>query len=224
MIKIISVAILLTACLAGMLPLHAEEKQVADIVAAIQERYKPINTVESAFVQKNFIAALNQYREFRGKIFLKRPYLFEMQVTSPEVQRLIFDGKFFWLYTATNNQALKNPVAPEFMHHPLISLLATMGNLDRHFLVSLVPSGNSSGYSLQLRLRQLNSDIREVLLTVERSDFRIKELALYYESGNYTTLTLTAVKENLPVHSEHFEFVPPPDTEIVESPTPVVQP
>lgn len=203
---------------------QAEEKPIDDIVASIQERYKPIHSIESNFIQKNFIAPLNQFRKFQGKLFLQRPSLFAMEVTSPECQRLVFDGKFFWIYTASNNQALKNPVAPEFLHHPLISLLTTMEDLKRHFHISLAKTNGSFDYSLTLTLKHLTSDIREVQLTVGKNDFQIKELTFKYDSGNYTQLALVDTKENPSIAPEHFQFLPPPETEIVESPTPIVQP
>jgi Outer membrane lipoprotein-sorting protein len=85
-------------------------------------------------VQTNYIASLDQSREFSGKISLEKPNLFNMEVSHPAKQRQTFDGQYLWVYTAANNQVLKNLVSPDFLHHPFINLLSTMENLEKDFL------------------------------------------------------------------------------------------
>jgi outer membrane lipoprotein carrier protein len=197
-----------------------EIKGDEDVVALVQQKYKAVNSVEADFVQTNYIASLNQSREFRGKIFLEKPNLFNMEVSHPAKQRQTFDGQYLWVYTPANNQVLKNLVSPDFLHHPFINLLSTMENLERDFFISVCSGGGTSDPSLKLTLKEKYSELREVLITVERKSYQIQTVTLYYESGNYTRLVLSKIKENQKISLQCFHFIPPAGIEVVEPPAP----
>ncbi len=147
-----------------------EIKGDEDVVALVQQKYKAVNSVEADFVQTNYIASLNQSREFSGKIFLEKPNLFNMEVSHPAKQRQTFDGQYLWVYTPANNQVLKNLVSPDFLHHPFINLLSTMENLERDFFISVCSGGGTSDPSLKLTLKEKYSELREVLITVGKKE------------------------------------------------------
>ncbi len=191
-----------------------------DVVASVQQKYKTVLSVEADFVQTNYIASLDQSREFSGKIFLEKPNLFNMEVSHPAKQRQTFDGQHLWVYTAANNQVLKNLVSPDFLHHPFINLLSTMENLEKDFFISVCTGEDTSDPSLKLTLREKYSELREVLITVERNSYQIRELTIYYESGNYTRLVLSKTKENQKISPQCFHFIPPAGVEVVEPPAP----
>ena len=195
-----------------------EIKGDEDVVALVQQKYKAVNSVEADFVQTNYIASLNQSREFRGKIFLEKPNLFNMEVSYPAKQRQTFDGQYLWVYTPANNQVLKNLVSPDFLHHPFINLLSTMENLERDFFISVSSGGDTSDLSLKLTLKEKYSELREVLITVERKSYQIQTVTIYYESGNYTRLVLSKIKENQKISPQCFHFIPPAGVEVVEPP------
>jgi len=201
----------------------ADEKGGEDIVSLVQQKYKAVDSIEADFVQTNYIASLNQSREFRGKIFFKKPNFFNMEVSHPAKQRQTFDGQYLWVYTPVNNQVLKNLVSPDFLHHPFINLLSTMENLERDFFISVCPEEGSSDLSLKLTLKEEYSELREVFITVKRDSYQIKELTLYYESGNYTRLVLTKIKENQKISPHRFQFIPPAGVEVVEPPAPQIR-
>jgi outer membrane lipoprotein-sorting protein len=99
-----------------------------------------------------------------------------------------------------------------------------MAELKKHFSVSLTETGTNQDYSLKLTLKIPEKEIQTVKLTVKRQDFQIKELTIYYGSGNYTQLALIDIKENPGISEEHFQFLPPPGAEIVENPAPITHP
>ena len=202
----------------------ADENCGENIVSSVQQKYKAVNSVEADFVQTNYIASLEQSREFSGKIFLKKPNLFNMEVSQPAKQRQTFDGRYLWVYTAANNQVLKNLLSPDFLHHPFINLLSTMENLERDFFITVKPEEGASDPSLKLTLKEKYSELREALITVDRRSYQIKTVTIYYESGNYTRLVLSKIKENQKISPQWFHFIPPAGTEVVEPPTPQKRP
>lgn len=221
--KIVVVLVVMVCCLAAS-PSRAGEGASEDIVASIQAKYRSIESFEADFIQKNYIATLDQFREFEGKIFLKRPHFFSMEVSSPSYQRLVFDGKFFWVYTASNEQALKSSVASSFLDHPLINLLATMADLTSTFAIAPAGTTTAPDYALTLTLKQPDTEIQEVGLTVQKETFQVKELVLYYASGNYTRLSLSNTKQNPDIPPGQFQFVPPPGVTVEENPAPLTRP
>ena len=207
----------------AMIVTQAEDRTVEDLVKTIRDKYKTVDALKAHFAQKNFIASLNQFREFEGTIFLKRPHLFCMDVTFPGTQKLVFDDHYYWIYTESAEQVLKNPVPPNFVQHPLINLIHTMENLDQDFIVSQGITRSADEYSLTLTLKTPQSDIEGAHLTVGKKDFQIHELLLRYCSGNYTQFTLTETVENPSIPSECFQFTPPPGVEVIENPASTAQ-
>ena len=223
--KTLFVTVLLIAFAWGaMIATQAEDRTVEDLVKTIRDKYRTVDALKARFAQKNYIAALNQFREFEGILLLKRPHLFSMDVTLPSTQKLLFDGRFYWVYTASNKQVIKNPVPPNFVEHPLINLIHTMENLDRDFIVSQGITRSADEYSLTLTLRKPQSDIEGAHLTVGKKDFQIHELLLRYCSGNYTRFTLTDTVENQDIPLERFQFTPPPGVEVIENPADISHP
>jgi outer membrane lipoprotein carrier protein len=219
------IVLLVLVCGSAPSPAHSDEEPFEAIVASIQATYGAMKSFAADFTQENYIAPLSQIRQFEGRVFLKRPHFFSMEVSSPDQQRLVFDGSFFWVYTAANEQALKSSVASSFLDHPLINLLATMADLSSIF--SIAPAGDtssSSHYALTLNLKQPDTQITEVGLTIQKQTLQIKELVLYYASGNYTRLSLRNAKQNPDIPLEQFQFVPPPGVEVEENLTPLTRP
>jgi outer membrane lipoprotein carrier protein len=221
--KIVVILMVIVCCLAASSS-GSDEGGLEDIVASIQAKYAGIESLEADFTQKNYIAPLSQFREFQGKIFLKRPHFFSMEVSSPSHQRLVFDGECFWVYTASNEQALKSSVASSFLDHPLINLLATMADITNTFSVVPGDTTTSPDYALKLTLKQPDPEILEINLTVQRDSFEVKELILYYASGNYTRLSLLNTKQNPDIPAGQFRFIPPPGVEVEENPAPLTRP
>ena len=217
--KILFVAALTAFIWGAIIAAEAEDRTVEDLVKAIRDKYQTVTTLKADFVQRNFVASLNQFRDFEGTILLKRPHLFRMDVSLPGRQLLLFDGQYYWAYTASMEQALKNPVPPNFTRHPLINLLHTMENLDHDFNISQGIPRAADEYSLTLILKDPQSDIESIHLLVGKKDFQIHELILRYCSGNYTRFTLTEIVENPPVQPELFQFSPHPGVEVIENPT-----
>ena len=223
--KTILPLILFLACFClSFRPSPADENCGENIVSSVQQKYKAVNSVEADFVQTNYIASLEQSREFSGKIFLKKPNLFNMEVSQPAKQRQTFDGRYLWVYTAANNQVLKNLLSPDFLHHPFINLLSTMENLERDFFITVKSEEGTSDPSLKLTLKEKYSELREALITVDRRSYQIKTVTIYYESGNYTRLVLSKIKENQKISPQCFHFIPPAGAEVVEPPTPQTRP
>ena len=222
--KMLFIVILLMPFIWGaLIATQAEDRTVEDLVKTIRDKYSAVNALKAHFAQKNFIDSLNQFREFEGTLFLKRPHLFCMEVTFPGTQKLLFDGHYYWIYTASAEQVLKNPVPPNFVQHPLINLIHTMENLDQDFIVSQGITRSADEYSLTLTLKTPQSDIEGAHLTVGKKDFQIHELLLRYCSGNYTQFTLTETEENPSIPLERFQFTPPPGVDVIENPAPTEQ-
>jgi len=222
-LKILIILIVILSCSAPS-PSRSDEEGVGATVASIQAKYSAIASFEADFIQENYIASLSQSREFRGKIFLKRPQFFSMEVSSPDYQRLVFDGTFFWIYTAANQQALKSSVSSSFLDHPLVNLLATMADLTNIFSIAPVAATAADDCALKLTLKQADTEIQEVGLTIEKPSFQVKELILYYTSGNHTRLSLRNPKENPDIPPDQFQFIPPPGVEVEENPAPLTRP
>ena len=210
--------LILTLSTLGTFPSLSEGNNIGNIISSLQKKYRNVHSLEADFTQKNFIASLNRVREFRGKIFLQKPRLFDIEVSFPSVQRQVFDGRFLWVYTSANNQVLKNSVAPDFFDHPLINLLTTMENLEKNYSITLEKPKNSVDYSIKLTLKTPTTELREILIAVQKKDFQIKELTFRYDSGNYTHLALIDIKENKKIPPERFQFILSPGAEVVESP------
>lgn len=211
-------------------PMAKESRQKKDkIITAIQAKYEALESLQASFEQKNELKSLGRTTTSSGSLLWKRPGKLRMEYAKPEKQVLVSDGSKFWLYTARFNQVMVSKSGGlGFGTTPLL-FLSGKGNLKKNFHVTVEEIGiarRSGGvwragqpHRIRLEPKSASASFRRMWVEVEPENFTVLTLAFVDNVGHKSHLRFSNVKENVKIAREEFQFVMPPNVEVLHMPS-----
>lgn len=186
------------------------------ILAEAAEAYRRATTLQSEFVQKIEIPALEREREGRGIVYQKKPNYFLMKFDEPEGDIVVADGEWFWMYypsaqpdqvvrTAIDRTAEGATLGGQFLVNPTERYVATYVGRDLvggrpAYLLSLVPKFDAP-YTL-------------VRVWIDARDYLVRKFEVHEENETVRTITLSNVKAGIDLPETLFQFSPPKGVEV----------
>ena len=202
-----------------------ESALTADEVAdRVQATYQGFSDLEGVFLQRATNKLSGMTQEASGRLFLKWPGRMRWEYEKPESRLFLIDGKTLWSYSPSERQVIAQDVSGALTTTP-IGILFGMSSLRRNFQVRpVVHAGtrNSPEFLLELIPKGKDLAFKRVILGVDRESFLIRRLTVFDLYGNTTTVELSKQKVNNDLKDELFRFSPPPGTEIVSPPKPII--
>ncbi len=204
-------------------------KKTDKIISALQDKYEALESLQASFEQKNELKSLGRTTTSSGSLSWQKPGKLHMEYAKPEKQVLVSNGNQFWLYTARLNQVMVSKTGGlGFGATPLL-FLSGKGNLKKNFQVTVEEVGiarRSGGiwkagqpHRIRLEPKSKSASFRRMWIEVEPEEFTILTLAYIDNIGNKSHLRFSNVKENVKIAREEFEFVVPPNVEVLQMPT-----
>ncbi len=210
----------------------AEESnpEVEKIITALQEKYETLLSLQASFEQKNELRSLGRTTTSSGSLLWKKPGKLRMEYAKPEKQVLVSDGHMFWLYTARFRQVMVSKTGSAGFGTTPLLFLEGKGNLRKNFHVTVEEIGiarRSGGiwkagqpHRIRLEPKSEVASFRRMWVEVEPENFMILTLAYIDLIGNKSRLRFSNVKENVRITEEKFQFVVPPNVEVLQMPAP----
>jgi outer membrane lipoprotein carrier protein len=202
-----------------------ESALTADEVAdRVQATYQGFSDLQGVFLQRATNKLSGMTQEASGRLFLKWPGRMRWEYEKPESRLFLIDGKTLWSYSPSERQVIAQDVSGALTTTP-IGILFGMSSLRRNFQVRpVVHAGtrNSPEFLLELIPKGKDLAFKRVILGVDRESFLIRRLTVFDLYGNTTTVELSKQKVNNDLKDELFRFSPPPGTEIVSPPKPII--
>ena len=195
------------------------------IITAIQEKYEALESLQASFEQKNELKSIGQTTTSSGSLLWKRPGKLRMEYAKPEKQVLVSDGSKFWLYTARFNQVMVSETGGVGAT-PLL-FLSGKGNLKENFHVTVEEVGiarRSGGvwragqpHRIRLDPKSASASFRRMWVEVDPENFTVLTLVFIDNVGHKSQLRFSNVKENVKIAGEEFQFVVPPNAEVLHA-------
>lgn len=194
----------------------AAEISLEEKVAKLQEAYDKTSSFTADFSQETSMKLSRRQRQGQGSLVIKKPGLMRWDYQKPELQVLICDGEKMSMYFSSAQQMIVMPAHEYLQSDVTYAFFAGNGNLLRDFRVEAVAVDYCCGElpDLQLLPKKQHPQVESIYLWLDER-FLISRMKINDHYGSVTDLSFTNIKVNQPVSSELFNFVPPPDTEIV---------
>jgi outer membrane lipoprotein carrier protein len=190
-------------------PAAAAEGDTAEtVVAAVEAKYGPVQTVRAEFTQTTRSAAFGDDVQ-RGYVVLKRPDKMRWAFEGG-AREFVTDGSAMWMYTKADNQVLKYPSTGESIE----TLLGSFDRIDEQFGVRLV---ESTAERTMLELTPKGDAGVKTIRVVLDAERLVKHLTLVDPFDTVTEVDLTKVELGVEVPDSAFEFVPPAGAEVIEA-------
>ena len=219
---------LLTFALGASIAEESRQK-TEKIITTLQEKYEALESLQASFEQKNELKSLGRITTSSGRLAWKKPGKLRMEYVKPEKQVLVSDGRMYWLYTARFKQVIVSKTGGSGFGTTPLLFLSGKGNLKKNFHVTVEEVGvarRSGGiwrggqpHRIRLEPKAAGASFRRMWVEVEPENFRILTLAYIDNIGNKSRLRFSDVKENVRIAGEKFQFVVPPNVEVLQMPS-----
>ncbi|HLD99470.1 MAG TPA: outer membrane lipoprotein chaperone LolA [Bdellovibrionota bacterium] len=195
-------------------PVHAAK--LPPLLQEVEAKYARATTLEADFSQINVVSALKRTKTSSGHIQFKRPDKIRWETVKPDPNLLVSDGKKFWFYTppfdeGEQGQVIEkktSEVQTKFAHALLSGSFSIARNMkvkqEKPSRFALIPKKGTAGTVIRAEIE------------VDPGEKLIKKVILSHRDGNRSEISLSAIKLGEPLEDRLFNFVPPPDTDVIK--------
>ena len=193
--------------------LFSGQVQAADTArAALDHFLTNLHTLQARFEQRVYQVGEALTEPSTGTFQLKRPKQFRWDYHTPEVKKVIADGRDLWLVENDLEQITQHYQSMALKHTPAAILLGTE-LLETNF--TSVERGTYQGLQwLELRPKDTDSDIKQVTLAFQ--NHTLHRLELVDQLDQVTEFRFYDMQRNPTLANERFVFNPPDDWDLFQ--------
>lgn len=206
----------LTLTLLFALGSFADARAQTDVLKRILKVNEGIETFQAEFVQTNYIEATGISQEFLGKLWLKRPEKFRMEVFSPDTQLFVSDGEIMWIYLPKTKQAIREELGETAMVPQPSRVLFQFSEKYEIDFKGENKVKDKTYYLLDLTPKEESPYLTGAKVWLSLESLHMERLVVADVQKNKMTLEFRQVKANLSLPESKFTFTPPDDVEVVE--------
>jgi outer membrane lipoprotein carrier protein len=203
--------ILLAACVAACLTAARAADGGDAILRKVRTRYRTITAMTAKVNEVMCSAATGTCRRFQGTAEMKRPSRLRLDITTPEKQLIVCDGKTLTMYLAKEKQAYCFDMAKTDQ------MLTMLNPLDGLLDGEVVRAESDEGaHRLTMAVPKFKEYFSEITLTVDARTLLITGIAATDAAGNNAEYEFTDIKTNAKVKDNRFTFTPPKGVTVMQ--------
>ena len=191
-----------------------------EIIAEVQERLSDYKTFSAHFEKQFYWAVLDKQRKREGRIYLRRPDRFRIELQGGDV--IVSDGDAVWSYVERNAQVVVGPYEGEVKtpwemffdyseRYTPIAVEETKLDGRSCFLLVMLPESNVSV-------------IERMRVWVDRKKWLLLQVEQLEANGNLTTYRLKDHRTNKKIDDKVFAFEVPEGVELLDRRKPEAAP
>ena len=175
--------------------------------ADLQQDLNHFHSMQANFEQ---IATTPQGQQLKsqGRMWLTKPNRFRWEVTAPNKQLYVTDGKTLWTYEADLLQATEQPLQLHVSQMPILLLSGQVSQLNKLFTVTQLHPGH-----YRLIPKQADGMIQSIGLAFDHGV--PTQLVIRNSTGQMTAIQFSHVVLNQSLPVGLFHFSPPKDVDVL---------
>lgn len=143
-----------------------------------------------------------------GKLWIQRPDRFKYEISQPNEQLYVSDGKQLWNYEKALLQVVVHPLGQQIDQTPMLLLSGKVKNIGQLFTVKAL-----SASSFILTPKDQDSLIAKIQLSFDHQ--KPETMVLTNPFGQITTIRFNQVKLNQKLSKALFQFKPPKGVDVL---------
>lgn len=165
------------------------------------------NFTQTAIVKKKIAKTSS------GTMALQRPGKFHWEITTPNHQVIIADGKYLWIYDVDLEQATQRSLAKD-PHSPASLLSGSTAALENRFtIIDSKEKGNQNTF--QLKPKSGQEMVQQIEL--QFTDHKLSQMAVIDNLGTRNVFSFNNVKVNPSLANSLFRFNAPKGVDIIRN-------
>lgn len=179
----------------------------------IEEKYNSLKTLYISFEQETKSPDFSTTRKFKGKMYLKNPNKFRIELSS---QVVVSDGKYIWVYSEENQQVTKNLVEKSNRFFRPNDYLFDFRENYNYKLEGEEKVEKFTCYKMVYTSKNKDEFFEKIIVLFEKENLLAKRIEYLDQNDNYTTLSFQDIKVDLKLSDSKFVFEPPKGVELVD--------
>ena len=195
---------------------------VKDLVKKVEGRYQKTTDLIADFSQTTDIKGFTKPLQSSGRVYLKRPGKLRWDYLAPTLEQVFVDNDKVQVYIPEHKQVMIGELSKLTNSQAPLQLLQGIGRLDALYRVSQTSDGakGQGGLPLlSLTLPDGGPDHPRMVVEVDPGSYYLRRVELHDVNGNVSTFTFSAVRANTGLQDALFQFLVPPDVEVINTPT-----
>ncbi|MCS7200441.1 MAG: outer membrane lipoprotein carrier protein LolA [Caldimicrobium sp.] len=190
-----------------------QAQEIKEVIEKINNFYQEVQSLRGNFLQETHFK--NGQRELRsGKLWIKKPGLFRWEYLTPEKFVIISDSRNLYVYYPEENQAYVYPGGKALSSQLALGFMSGRGDIRRDLRLESFRVLENNFWELTFLPAYQDSQIEKIALKINLDNGEVKEIVLFYYSGERVRLALQNLEYNLNLSNKLFEFQPPKRTKI----------
>lgn len=200
-----------------------QASELSQLVDNLQNTYQQINDWQAEFDQSTFVELVEKEIHKKGTIALKKSGKIKIQYQEEFGKLYISDGKKFWVYTPGDSQVIVYSKISKILASEALTFLQGLGHVQNKFQVALMDLSQLDeammvGKNLkviELIPKDPESILKKIMLGID-SEYKVKEMTLFNESGNKTHYVFENIRFNSNIADETFDFAKPKNVKVIK--------
>jgi outer membrane lipoprotein carrier protein len=165
-------------------------------------------TLHADFVQSS-VTPGQAPQQVSGTLDIQKPNRFRWQISQPNPQLFVADGKYLWNYEQDLEQVTVSPIAKQISNTPMLLLSGEVNQLNTLFTIQALDS-----YHYQLSPKQADSLIQSIIIGFS-PDGKLASMVLTNNMGQATQIQFSHVTLNASLPASLFHFSPPAGVDVL---------
>jgi len=185
-----------------------KSQTIEEVLNRIQNFYEKTESIRASFVQEtDFPSGKREIR--KGKVWMKKPGLFRWEYLEPEKFIIISDGRNIYVYYPEENQAFVYPSGKAVSSQLALGFMSGRGDIRKDLKIESFKTLEKNLWQINFFTSHADSQIEKISLLVNLSTGEVKEILLYYLSGEKVKIIFENLEYNAEFSPKIFKFNPP---------------
>lgn len=205
--RIITICLVVMACVANAVAAPLSATQQKEVIAKINKATSRLKSMSCSFTQTKHLSMLSDKMVSEGKMNYKQPNKLRWEYTSPYQYLFIFNGTKVYVGNKSRKDVIdtnSNKLFKEVARIMMSTVTGTALSNAADFSVTVEDGKTLWNVTLIPKKKEMKKMFTRIVLSFSKSDLIISEINLHEKNNDRTNIRLRNIKTNIPINENLF--------------------
>lgn len=205
--RIITICMVVMACVANAVAAPLSATQQKEVIAKINKATSGLKSMSCSFTQTKHLSMLSDKMVSEGKMSYKQPNKLRWEYTSPYQYLFIFNGTKVYVGNKSRKDVIdtgSNKLFKEVARIMMSTVTGTALSNAADFSVTVEDGKALWNVTLIPKKKEMKKMFTRIVLSFSKSDLMISEINLHEKNNDRTNIRLRNIKTNIAINENLF--------------------
>lgn len=205
--RIITICLVVMACVANAVAAPLSATQQKEVIAKINKATSRLKSMSCSFTQTKHLSMLSDKMVSEGKMNYKQPNKLRWEYTSPYQYLFIFNGTKVYVGNKSRKDVIdtnSNKLFKEVARIMMSTVTGTALSNAADFSVTVEDGKTLWNVTLIPKKKEMKKMFTRIVLSFSKSDLMISEINLHEKNNDRTNIRLRNIKTNISINENLF--------------------